>query len=128
MYNSSEDKVSAEISIESKGVGPAILGDVTNLLDGHEVESYTVVDKLKELYPDFDIVYTHNEQINDLVISAGEKITIIGFYINGINTKNTEILNLLNTLEADLQFCYCSIYKECWKFDMSQQEEYDPCD
>ena len=127
-YMSKEKKVTAEISIVNKGVGPAILKDVQIYLNDHDVETFSFVDKLMELHPEFEFTYERNQQIDNFVISPQETITFIGFSVIYKESQESAVNKMLNGMDVRAEFCYCSIYNDCWKYDVNKQGAYDRCD
>jgi len=130
-YDSEANTVKVVNTIENKGVGPALLGDIKYSVDGYEVETYSYLDKLEELYPDLNISFNKNHQINHMVLSSGEAIEFLTFKIHDLDKlkdKDINISRILNETRIKLDFCYCSIYKDCWQHDQDKKGEYDPCE
>ena len=121
------NSVKLKLTIENKGVGPAIMKDVRHSIQGFEVETYNYLSKLEELYPDFEYTLISNQQIDNIVISAKEVIVFLEFIVKLNKGNNEDINELLNSLNKEIEFCYCSIFSECWQYEHNKGGEFERC-
>lgn len=121
-----KEKSSFSFGMENKGVGPALIQDVTYFFKGDTVETWTFHDSLTAHYPELKVTQATNQNIDNLVFSPGQKITLIKTEID--NTDSSAVI--LNSLQRDFRvnFCYCSIYGECWFYDNKIVEKSEFCE
>ncbi|MFK8162401.1 MAG: hypothetical protein AB8H12_08045 [Lewinella sp.] len=115
-YVNYENDTTAVLSFElvNKGIGPAVLGDVRYLFDGKDFESYSIGDGVAEKYDSLIIVQgTQNMQIDSSVFQPNEAMNIFTIYLTAKSPKHTGLFNRIAN-ELSVQFCYCSVYGDCW--------------
>ena len=124
--NYGKEESSFSFAMENKGVGPALIKDVTYLFKGDTVETWTFYDSLTAHYPSLEIPQYSNRNIDDLVMSPGQNVTLVKFRLNNTDSSSA----ILNTMQRDFKvsFCYCSIYGECWYYADNEVVQSDKCE
>lgn len=104
---------SLAISIENKGVGPALVGGLRVYVDGQPQRSWPDVFDALGLS---DLRDTRASTVNGVVIARGEKIQQIGL------DKAEDFQRLLDQYpRMALALCYCSTLGDCWLQDDRQR-------
>jgi hypothetical protein len=104
------------ISLQNKGVGPALVKDFSILLDGEPAPD---LDKLiaevvgEEDAFSYDIYRASNP--SNGVISPRESVNIFSFPINDVT--NVFLQRAANRVE--ITACYCSIHDQCWETSLT---------
>lgn len=116
------------------GVGPAILGDVNYLYRGQGYESYNIDNAIREDLTDlnqkdgknFQVYSTQNWQIDSLVLPPEKDVSIVTLRIVG--GKDYVSMDVANSIanQVSIQFCYCSVYGDCWYRGKSIAPEKNP--
>ena len=109
-----------EFSSINKGVGPAIINSVQYEFKGVQFNNWEFSKVLKELYPNLIIKNKGNTELNNIVLTVGEKVVTFRILINNTNYYESSAFNILiNQIAQDLhlKYCYCSVYGNCWKVD-----------
>lgn len=100
--------------IANKGIGPAILGDVRYLFDGQDFESYSIDDGIIAKYDSFLVVQgTQNMQIDSSVIQPSGGLAVFTIQLTARAPEYVKLFNKVAN-ELSVQFCYCSVYGDCW--------------
>jgi hypothetical protein len=100
---------SLAVSIENKGVGPALVGGVRAYVDGQPQRSWPDVFDALGLS---DLRDTRASTINGIVIASGERIQQVGF------DDAADFERLLGQYpRMKLALCYCSTLGDCWLLD-----------
>lgn len=101
------------ITVENKGIGPAIITNVELKLDGEVMESNSALFIKLLGTNDFNFV---NSTVKGRVLSAGEKIEMVHVYDN-TTARAIDSLLLWNSSPHtfEMEICYCSVYDDCWK-------------
>jgi len=113
------------LTVENKGVGPAIVHSVYLKYNGEPIEAQSERERLLALIDsvvgrrDFNFVYS---TVNRRVISPGEEIQL--FYFSDTLQNFIPVASAFAEADIDLEICYCSIYDECW---ISRGIEVEPC-
>lgn len=116
------------------GVGPAILGDVHYLFRGKPHESYNIDEAIRAYLPkvnqeheeEFQVYTTQNWQIDSLVLPPEKDVRVITLkVVGGSNYKSMSAANAIAN-EVSIQFCYCSVYGDCWYRGKSLAPEKNP--
>ncbi|MBP6797905.1 MAG: hypothetical protein KA124_07380 [Luteimonas sp.] len=98
------------ISIENKGVGPAVVRSLKVYVDGHAKRNWQeVMDALG--LP--DLRDTPSSTVNGIVIAAGETIQQLSFADDEAGFQRF----YRQYPRIRLQACYCSTLDECWMLD-----------
>lgn len=98
------------VSIENKGVGPAIVRSLKVYVDGQAMRNWPeVMDALG--LP--DLRDTPTSTVNGVVIAAGETIQQLSFADDEAGFQRF----YRQYPRIRLQACYCSTLDECWMFD-----------
>ena len=95
------------IQVENKGVGPALVKNVSIKLDGKEVEN---MDQMFSILMDSAFTDYGYSTVKGRVIAPGEVVMalIIDKAIaNGIREK-------LKEHKFQYEICYCSVFNDCW--------------
>ncbi len=104
--------------IENKGVGPAILSEVKYIFDGNEISNWglklAMLNKFSETVPNVEIIQRNNNPIQDYILAPGESVEVASIQIKN-NSDTLDFNTFVNTIPYHLEFCYCSIYGDCWK-------------
>ncbi|WP_202843461.1 hypothetical protein [Luteimonas saliphila] len=103
------DQGSLAISIENKGVGPALVGGLRVYVDGQPQRNWPRVFDALGLS---DLRDTRASTVNGIVIAPGEKIQQIGFD----DAADFQRL-LVQYPRMALALCYCSTLGDCWLLD-----------
>jgi hypothetical protein len=113
------------LTVENKGVGPAIVHSVYLKYNGKPIEAeseraglLTLIDSVVGRR-DLDFIYS---TVNRRVISPGEEIQL--FYFPDTLQDFVPVATAFAEANIDLEICYCSIYDECW---ISRGVEVEPC-
>lgn len=110
-----QDKLA--ISIENKGVGPALVGGLRIYVDGRPQQRWPdVLDALGLS----DLRNTRASTVNGVVIAQGETVQQLGFD----NTADFQhLLDQYPRIERVL--CYCSTLGDCWILDERERRPSD---
>lgn len=111
LYNNVDNEF--VISVENKGIGPAIIKDVTLKLDSTEVGSNSALFRKLLGHADFSFV---NSTVEGRVILPGEKVEMVHVF-DSAAARAIDSLLLWNDSKHTfkLEICYCSVYEDCWK-------------
>jgi hypothetical protein len=101
------------ITVQNKGIGPAIIRDVTLKLDDAEMGSNSDLFKTLLGHTNFEFV---NSTVAGRVILPGESIEMVHVY-DSVAARAIDSLLLWDNSKHKLTFelCYCSVYDDCWK-------------
>ena len=110
-----KDKVTYDITIKNKGIGPAIIGDAIFLLDGDTISSGDIPFTLDEKHEDYKISYVGNAGLSNSVLAPNEEYSVLSFRIDSVYHRIGKVNDFLTELDIDIRFCYCSVYDKCWK-------------
>ncbi len=112
------------ISVQNKGVGPAIIKSAYITADNIRFsENQKKIDSLMEAITGKKHVLTGYTNIRSRVLSPGDQIAFAEFKDS---TTAAMVMPALAKHKVQLTICYCSIYEECWKLDAGKTVE--PCD
>jgi hypothetical protein len=115
---STEKPDEAYYEIENKGIGPAIVKNVTIKVDG------VVMKDNNELFESMigktDTLSISTTQVKNRVIAAGEKIRI--FHIIGDDLVKRFAI-AFQKKKFEYIVCYCSVYDDCWTSNGSKVTE-----
>ena len=119
-YNASDTSITFEYSITNKGIGPAILGDVRYVYRDEDVESYSIDEAIHAAYPTIPVWNSRNRQIDRTVVSPGETVQVFVLRLQ-VNGNVADYHDLANAIVEHYysEFCYCSVYGECWRVTKS---------
>jgi hypothetical protein len=102
------------ITIENKGVGPALIGGLRVYVDGQAQRSWPDVFDALGLP---DLRDTRASTVNGTVIARGEKIQQVGL------DKAADFQRLLDQYpRMKLALCYCSTLGDCWLQDERERQ------
>lgn len=101
------------ISMENKGVGPALVGGVRVYVDGQPQRNWPDVFEALGLS---DLKETPASTINGIVIARGETIQQVGF------DDAADFQRVLSQYpRMALALCYCSTLGDCWLLDQRER-------
>jgi hypothetical protein len=111
LYNNVDNEF--VISVENKGIGPAIIKDVTMKLDSTVVGSNSTL--FRELLGNADFSFS-NSTVEGRVILQGEKVEMVHVFDSSA-ARAIDSLLLWNSSKHTfaLEICYCSVYDDCWR-------------
>lgn len=97
------------VNLINKGIGPAIIENVTITFDGKEIEG---IEGIIELVPDSIMgPYSFSSLPSGLVIMAGESLTLLN--VNEPRMVAYLMDNILND-KFHMEVCYSSVYGDSW--------------
>jgi hypothetical protein len=97
------------VSLENKGVGPAMIRGIEIYVDGKPQRDWRAVFTALGLP---DLANTPYSTINGVVLAAGERVQQLSF-------KDTDAFVRFYAQYPRIQMnlCYCSALQECWQYD-----------
>lgn len=114
------------LTVENKGVGPALLKKVDWRVDGEPVHD---LDKLIRDTVGDDLAFSYEtyftSSLGEDVMAPGESLTVFGVPVRDDTMAFLQGVNGRVTLSA----CYCSIHGDCWVSSLNgeQGEETQSC-
>jgi hypothetical protein len=105
----SEKPDEAYYEIENKGIGPAIVKQVTIKVDGIIMKNNNEL--FESMIGKTDTLAISTTAVRDRVIAPGEKIR--AFHIIGDDLVK-RFYTSFQKKKFEYIICYCSVYKECW--------------
>ncbi|MEL7162668.1 MAG: hypothetical protein AAFN92_18060, partial [Bacteroidota bacterium] len=106
--------ITVSFSLQNDGVGPALVGEIKQFFYGKEVGPIELVDSLETRYPEALVIPVLSTSWDRKVLGAGESNTYLRIYLSGKGIDLTAGDFVLDGITRD--FCYCSIYNDCWNF------------
>ena len=104
-----------ELSLTNAGVGPTHIRDMRITLDGRHVTTWDEMLSSVNVRADS---FSQNAA-NKRVIRPGESVIVFG-------TRDPAAVRALRTVVANpenaIEFCYCSIFDECWLADSGEPD------
>lgn len=111
LYSNAENQF--VITVENKGIGPAIVKRVEMKLDGSQVHGNAALFKKLLGRNNFDFI---NSTVEGRVILPGEKVEMVHVYDSAAAHAIDSLLLWDNSKHTfELEICYCSVYDDCWK-------------
>lgn len=113
------------ISLENKGVGPAIIKSAKLTLDGEQTEARAFVEKIVGT---IDSLSLFTESVEGRVLAPGDKVQ--PFHVGVRDLREYRALQKkFDGVYVKLAYvvCYCSIYGDCWTSKGLEVVE-DACD
>ncbi len=111
LYNNANNEFS--ISVENKGIGPAIIHDVSMKLDQQAMGSNSELFKKLLGSSNFNFV---NSTVEGRVLLPGEKVEMVHVFDKEAARAIDSLLLWTNSPHTfELEICYCSVYDDCWK-------------
>lgn len=104
--------VKVKLSVQNKGVGPALVRKVRTFVDGKPGPDF--YDALNQVFPDKSFKGSFS-RIADRTLLPGDSLYIAVFYTFAAERQVRQSLNRLG-----LQICYCSVYEDCWQVTKAQ--------
>lgn len=97
------------IDLINKGVGPAIIKNVSIAIDNNQIDG---IHEIMNFVPDtLKSEYIYSSTWPGQVIMSGEKIQL---FQNRNPPTIKYLLELMNEEKLKITICYCSIYQDCW--------------
>ncbi len=104
--------------IKNKGVGPAILSDVQYIYNGEAIKGWelpaSLVEMFKDSIPSMSFSAQGNIVIDDYVLAPGELVQVVAVDVSH-DDDSLDFNWFMNTIPYYVEFCYCSVYGDCWK-------------
>lgn len=110
-------------TIENKGLGPAKIKSSSFKLNGESIANYKELKvKLDEIFPD-SIKYSISFfDPKSYFITSKEKINVLLLTCQDLDAA----LAKLGEVRFEVEFCYCSIFEDCWSNDGDEMLEACP--
>lgn len=100
------------LSLENVGVGPARMQGLVLAVDGQPQRSWeTLLAELMESAPKVGVDFGRTS-VSRRVIAPGENITM---FQTSERALAIALQNAVYAGQAELRFCYCSIFHDCWQ-------------
>jgi hypothetical protein len=113
------------ISIDNKGVGPAIVKKVTIVADTLRFsDSQKNLDSLAHILTGTHDLLSSYTNLAGRVLSPDDLITYIEV---SDSIKVHALLQALRKRKLQLEICYCSVFDDCWLLAQEKLEECDSC-
>ncbi|SEQ41747.1 hypothetical protein [Neolewinella agarilytica] len=113
------------MSLKNEGVGPALIGDLHHVVEGQTGTLTEVLPMLRKQFPAFKIIPLLISNTGKKVLGAGESVTAYRLLISGQTDQVLDHIEVTGAIETE--FCYCSIYGDCWSSDGERLAETQPC-
>jgi len=110
-----DTKSTFQFVVENKGVGPAIIDSVKYEFQGKEITAWNLGNELSKKYPTLKISQLQNAVLDGRVLSPGETHSVIKVRIEKAENDTIKLSQVLNNINFNLSYCYCSIYGKCWQ-------------
>jgi hypothetical protein len=104
--------VQVKLSIQNKGVGPALVSNMQTFVDGKPEPDF--FEALSRIFPTKGFQGTF-ARITDRTLLPGDSLHVAVFFVVDAELQVQQKLNRLG-----LQICYCSVYKDCWTVTKAQ--------
>jgi len=104
-----------EYVVTNKGVGPAIIDEVIYKFGDEIIAGWDLGKSLKRKHPQLKIEQLSNAVLDGMVLAPGERHGVIKEKITRLKGDTTNLWQVLNEMNFDLEYCYCSVYGKCWK-------------
>lgn len=117
----------------NKGVGPALIGGYSFRIDGKPFDAAAVRDELSRRLPGTTIIPSKVRADTREVLAAGESFTPLELVVinTGAPAEETGELTQQPALQiASMlagEFCYCSIYGDCWVINAATERSRGSC-
>lgn len=115
-----------KVLLENKGVGPALIQDMSILIDGKPLPTSNFDNIVEELVGredafSYDVYQVFNP--NKSVVSPQEKIRLFSVPLRNVGTNKGDFVPGIRFAEQagkrlNMNICYCSIHKDCWITDI----------
>lgn len=123
----SAETLSIKYAVINKGVGPALLGGFQfSINDGEPGELLDAIDVLRRKYPELRITPAFSSVNLNSVVVPGESKAI--YHLQITSTTGVSLLSFVSlSEELTAQFCYCSIYGDCWDAENNPLTKEEAC-
>ena len=102
------------LSLENKGVGPAMVRGIEIYVDGRPQRDWSEVFTALGLA---DLANTPYSTINGVVLAAGDRVQQLAF-----KDRDAFVRFYAQYPRIQMNLCYCSALQECWQYDERQAE------
>ncbi len=110
-----------EFIIQNKGTGPAIIKEVSLMLDGQPVSDYRLF--MMDLLRQKAFTALSITSVNNSVISANQSIKMLGAELpDSLYIATTDFPK-----RTTVMICYCSIFGDCWTYLDGNVERIGEC-
>lgn len=106
--------VTITYTVVNKGVGPAIIDTVNYLYNGEGIKGWALGEKLQKDFPHLKVKQNMNAMLDGVVLAPGENHKVISGTISKSKGDTTVLSILVNSIDYELHYCYCSVYGKCW--------------
>ena len=105
------DKFWIRLSVENKGVGPALIHSSKLFINQVARNDYFDIDTtIRSFFPDSVDMGLSISGLEGVLLSPGEKVNILEIQTNRFKGEG----KAGRSVPIDLSFCFCSIYEDCW--------------
>ncbi len=105
------DKLRVKLSVENKGLGPALIQDSRIFINKKARDSYMEIDSsFRAILPDTVDIGLSMSGIGGAILSPGEKVLVLELQCNRFEGDNRKIYTML----LEHRLCFCSLYDDCW--------------
>lgn len=112
-------------TIINKGVGPAKIKNTIFHFNGEAVGDYLAVqEKLQRLFPEEAQLQVSFSDPNYYFISPREVINVLDVRFQAFEGA----AELITQLNFNVEFCYCSIFEDCWFSEEKEDGSQQKCD
>lgn len=112
-----------EVTVSNKGIGPALLGDITLTHKGEDITSTDELDALIVETIGEDRAFSYDtyraRNASNSVLAPGYKIVLFGVPWTPDTRAFIEVVGQSTTAKG----CYCSVYDDCWTVGSGKQPE-----
>ena len=108
--STNEETIQIGVNLANSGVGPALIEAVIPIVNGEEIDS--LEQYRSSLPPNYDISWAG---IAGRAMAPGDELDAIRIsWDRGDITTDQLNMTVAKWSEIDLQFCYCSVFDQCW--------------
>ena len=123
-YAYSKDLCKIQFHIVNEGVGPALIQNMELYINKTKITKYDEISKILDDVLPADLSLSLSFSDNVFVLSPDEDFQILTLECPRFEGDQ----DIFNALEFGYNFCYCSIYKECWALnEQSFDNNRKPC-
>ncbi len=113
------------MSLKNEGVGPALIGDLRHIVGDQTGTLSDVLPELRKQFSALKIIPLLISNSGKKVLGAGESVTAYRLLISGQTDQVLDHIEVTGAIETE--FCYCSIYGDCWSSDGERLAETQSC-
>lgn len=121
-FKVSDGKTEFKLTAQNKGLGPASISDYLLTINNQVVtESLEGIELLKTILDSDQVIFSFNP--NPGVIASSEEVEFLKIVLFGEGNS----IKTLTKVGIDLELCFCSVYKDCWKIKNGDEPEEGIC-